>query len=815
MGSAHVLRMGPPAVVPSGERLGIVRRMTVCPRCGSANPAGNAACASCGNALAPSPGPAPRGQFKQTMLGGAGASVIPAVAPAPSAPPSPGQAGGGRPFGGTMIGGLGGGPPGPSPQPSNSSPPPGPNVPAHPAAGAPLQHQGMQRAFGGTVMGGVGPAPPAPHAAPMPAFSGATTTHGLGTANPAPTQGQRSGAHGANAGPPAHTHAPTLMSRVHGQPPTSAAAPGPAPANPAFAGTMIGVAAPGLAHAPQPSPTQPMPQSAAPSPGPAPGGAFKQTMLAGAFAPPAEHRAPNASALGAPPAGPVSTTPGAVGGAAPLPGGAAGPLQGGAAAAYQGSSLALDSAGRTMVAGATPFTEPAPAVRTVSTAPPPMLKQTVMGVALPGIAPASSAAPQISAPPVEPLRVSIPDSRRRREPAEAARVPKAALVLITVASALILAGVAFALLWEPPRPMSGKVDVTEDGGERLVLTCDDCPDGTVLKSFEMAAKTTGGRVEFVLKKGLPVGENTISVSVERPGMGRNEVVELVVPVAYRVYGDFGGLAEDPPKLRVAVQAEKGAGVLVDGKALALDAHGFGSYAIDVAEELIGAKDTVVSLERKVPYTVTTADAEAHRGEVTVRIGVTPLRVDAPGEGGIVIDTEHFMLTGRTANEGVLTVSNRPITVDATGRFSQLMNVSSVGQTNIVVRATATNHAPRTMVIRVKRVDDLANEAKVFRQRATSDYAKYGEADSASGQDVEAAGRVLESRVDNHTTVAVIEVTDGCVNEPCLARVVHGTKLAIARDDRIAAFGRVTRMVDGPRSNQRIPEVRAEFVLKEP
>ena len=50
---------------------------------------------------------------------------------------------------------------------------------------------------------------------------------------------------------------------------------------------------------------------------------------------------------------------------------------------------------------------------------------------------------------------------------------------------------------------------------------------------------------------------------------------------------------------------------------------------------------------------------------------------------MLLETSNFVLAGRTAKAGTLTVSDRPITVDPNGRFAQMMNVSAPGETTIV------------------------------------------------------------------------------------------------------------------------------------
>ena len=85
--------------------------------------------------------------------------------------------------------------------------------------------------------------------------------------------------------------------------------------------------------------------------------------------------------------------------------------------------------------------------------------------------------------------------------------------------------------------------------------------------------------------------------------------------------------------------------------------------------------------------ITEGRRRRRRGEVTLRFGIVPLRVDALGES-IVVDGETFMLSGHVEGRSC-EPSGRPITGSTPRDASQqLMNVSSVGETTIVVRAEA-------------------------------------------------------------------------------------------------------------------------------
>jgi hypothetical protein len=143
-----------------------------------------------------------------------------------------------------------------------------------------------------------------------------------------------------------------------------------------------------------------------------------------------------------------------------------------------------------------------------------------------------------------------------------------------------------------------------------------------------------------------------------------------------------------------------------------------------------------------------------------------------------------------------------------------MNVSAPGETTIVVRATSKDTAPRLFPLRVKRVDSLLREAERVRQRATSSYAAIADqAETKRGWAVALDGVSVDARTENYNTVVVMDVHGGCTHPPCLARVTYGAPFSLSAGDKFSAFGEVVGLVDGPRSGSKIPEIRADFLLK--
>jgi len=576
-----------------------------------------------------------------------------------------------------------------------------------------------------------------------------------------------------------------------------------------FRGTMIGFA---------PAPTPPAPAQPTPAAQP----------------PPAAQQAPNPKAgglrktmIGIAPLGPSGEAP-----SVPAP--------------PEAQSLAAGPTDMPSYPTPPPPPEAAPRVGPGGTLPHlPAHQKTMVGIARPGIAPLNpgQAKPTASAPtapaPIPsaagayPSAGSLPSANQvgaapspalpshphgpalrtaRAEVRHKQGIPALAAVSMVGAAGLFAAAAVVWLFYRGHGSIEARATALADGKEQLELTCSACDDGTVARLDAANATFAGHHASLALSRPLKVGENPMTVTLVSP-RGKQSFVDISVPIAFRVRGDTSGLDAPTPELRVLVNAVAGSTVTVDGKTVALNAEGEGRYVLDVSSEVTGLDASVKTLERHLPYVVTPPNGPSQTGSVSLQAGVTPLVIDAPGPA-VLLETSNFVLAGRTAKGGTLTVSDRPITVDTNGRFAQMMNVSAPGETTIIVRATNKDTAPRLFPLRVKRVDSLQREAERVRQRATSNYAAIADqAEIKRGWAVALDGVTVEARTENYNTVVVMDVQGGCTHAPCLARITYGAPYSLAQGDKFSAFGEVLGVVEGPRSGSKIPEIRADFLLK--
>lgn len=460
---------------------------------------------------------------------------------------------------------------------------------------------------------------------------------------------------------------------------------------------------------------------------------------------------------------------------------------------------------------------------------------TMLGVATPGIAPLASTAAMPGAPqgaPQPAADVQAPGAKVALKPVTIIGMPAPfvddeplpsapsrrskkgipAVVVVGIVTAIVAIGgvVLFFLLHGPP-PLAAKPAIDAQGRDVLELRCESCPDGTIVSQGDAKATMQGNAAQLVLPAPLAVGDNNVKLHIDRPGVGRDEDQSLVVPVAYRVRADLSTLAAKPPTITIRVDATPGSDVTLDDKPIALDAQGRAAYPIDVSAETEGPSVETRVLERKVSYSVTPKGGTPEKGTVSARVGVAFLRIDAPLAHAIVQD-KTVSVAGQTTPGATVSLDGKPLAVDAKGSFAGTLEVAAVGDKNLLLEATAPQLAPRRVHLTVKRVENLESEAKAFEAASPLGYdAIAGDITSKVGQKTVVEGEVLDSTVISHQTIALVETHRGCAQGHCLTRVVIGGEAQVAKGETIRVYGRVARAFTG--GGKTVPEVEADFVLK--
>jgi len=289
----------------------------------------------------------------------------------------------------------------------------------------------------------------------------------------------------------------------------------------------------------------------------------------------------------------------------------------------------------------------------------------------------------------------------------------------------------------------------------------------------------------------------VRVAIDRPASGRDESVTLPVRVAYRIRPELGTLDGDKPSIQIVVDAMEGSLVTLDGEDVPLR-DGRAAKSIDVSKEITGtSNDPAAQLSRKVSFTVTPPDGVEEKGAVAVTAPILPLALAAPGRA-VVTDRSTFVLAGQTLPGAEIVVAGRSIGVTKDGAFNQTMNVSSVGTTQVEVRARMAGRAPRIVRFGVTRVTSLETAAADFMKESPLGYgALLDDPAAAQGKPVAISGEVVEARVQGAATLMVVQVSSPACKTPpapsgdktCLVRLMQGrSDLGAQRGSAIRAYG---------------------------
>ncbi len=444
--------------------------------------------------------------------------------------------------------------------------------------------------------------------------------------------------------------------------------------------------------------------------------------------------------------------------------------------------------------------------------------KTHLGVAIPGIAPLRpgldhSQAMQL---PPEPGPLDATSLQPESAPASFAipvrlQLPRTALVLLSSATLLLAAAAAFALLWRGSSPLSAAVSSDPGGKDRIDLVCEDCPDGTLISLAGASAEVRGRKAYLTPAQPLRLGENTLTFDLARSGTGENERVEVTLPpVEYRIRPDTSSLVGDRPRLTLKLEAVPGTRARIGDAPVALDAAGVGEVTIDVGGHLIGSASDVSTFEQAVAYSIQPPSGKEYKGELKVKIGVTPLLLEAPGTD-TVTDLERFMLAGRTTKTAEVWVAGSVIPVDDQGRFAQLMSIDSVGETRVTVRASQPGLAPRFASFKLQRVKNLQTEAAARRQGAVPLARVAKDIQAHLGSTVLVKGKVEEVRADGHRTLLIVHADRDCEGRFCLARLVYGGLRKLERGANVTAIGRLQGAV-GTAGTENVPDIEVSLLL---
>jgi len=443
-------------------------------------------------------------------------------------------------------------------------------------------------------------------------------------------------------------------------------------------------------------------------------------------------------------------------------------------------------------------------------------KETLIGVAIPGIAPINPGInksreevpvenePQVFDTVDEPLTAALNAAH------PAAQRTRRYLGLSLAITAGILAAIsAVAIAWWRSTPrLVVQVRTDESGRDSLELDCQNCNDGSEIALDESSTSFKGHHASIPLKTPLKMGDNSVQLLLSRQ-RARSEKIQLSVPVEYRVTGDTSGLDETPPKLRLLFEKLPNVTVEVGGHAITFDPSGHGHFDIDVTNDLLGPSSVERPLERHVTYQVRSTSG-ATEGAVNIRTGILPLVVDSPGPL-LVTDREEFKLCGTSTPNVRIDVAGLGIGVDGSGHFCHAMIIKEVGKFAIWITANAKGFAPRKIQRVIERSSNLSAYAKKLYGEVPHEFEKSTTLASESGNALFAiSGTIIELSESPPITRMLLQLGTRR-DAQGFVRVVASNQPALPAGHMVTVFGQVSGTLKGP-DGRDMRELSAAFIV---
>ena len=435
-------------------------------------------------------------------------------------------------------------------------------------------------------------------------------------------------------------------------------------------------------------------------------------------------------------------------------------------------------------------------------------KGTLIGVAIPGIAPIK---PGIEKPAVvEPTpRVSDAPKPVSRPPAPTA-LPRRYLALALTVTAAFFGLVTLLSVWwwrsTPRLTVTAKTD--EAGKDSLELECGNCDDGSRIALGGVAASFRNRRAALALNQPLHMGDNVVSLELSRRG-ARRETIQLKVPVDFRVVGDITGIEAATPKLRLIVDKSASVTFEVEGQPLTFNAAGHGQFELDVTRDVTGQATSEMPLQKRISYIARTPSGEVH-GAASMRIGIVPLLIEAPGPL-LITDRNEFKLCGNTMPGAAVDVAGLKLEVTKDGRFCHPMLIRELGKFSIWVTASAKGFAPRKVERTIERNADLLAYGKKVYKELSHELTKAEPANEKSrGSLIAVTGNIVELSDNPPMTRLLLQLGSRRTPEG-LVRVVASNQGHYSAGQQVTVFGQVTGSLSGP-DGRDIPEISAAFLI---
>jgi hypothetical protein len=396
-------------------------------------------------------------------------------------------------------------------------------------------------------------------------------------------------------------------------------------------------------------------------------------------------------------------------------------------------------------------------------------------------------------------------------PERASKRPSRALPIAAILFATLLllaagAAIAYFAVGEEGPVVRASV-LSSAAGETIRIEVPGAPDGTRVRFQGQEAPIAAGRAELALAPdSLHIGENLFALDVVSPD-GTARSIDVSLRVSYRVRADLSAVSSDPPIARVLVDAPGARSVTVDGEAIELDANGAA-----IREIPLDAGSALV--ERNIAYRIEMPNEPASEGTLRIRVPVATLQLDRPGRD-VVTDRESVEIAGAVHANARVSIDGASVPVTE-GRFVQRFALPEVRTYEPRIVASEAGKAPHALSIRIRRVADLAAEARSFEADPELDYARLQQNPAIyRGQNIAIEGRVYNVTVSEGRTVLQMLARECPSGQRCPLWVTYPAATDITADEWVRVLGTVAGEQQFRSESNRVltvPRVDATFVL---
>jgi hypothetical protein len=439
-------------------------------------------------------------------------------------------------------------------------------------------------------------------------------------------------------------------------------------------------------------------------------------------------------------------------------------------------------------------------------------KGTLMGVALPGIAPTHEPTPppQFAPPPPyvppPPPAPATPSGRFDELPAGVPKSSRAPAIILGLIALLSIAGAlvyVFVLRQSGPPPLTSSIE-GDSNAPKLAIKCATCPDGSTIDLGSKNATFTGGAATIALApKDLKVGPNVFKGKLVPKGKSPQDV-ELDVAIPFLVHPSLAPLEKGESKVDVVFDLAD------DQKAVVIDGEKLKGKTYELA--IPAPSDEARVFDKTLSYEVQPKEGTPMKGSLKLSIPYASLRVGLPGRRPFAIG-EELEVSGHTAAGGTVTVNEETtLTADDAGLFKGKVKVAADTK-ELKLRAFAGKLAPREVTVPIAHAKDAAEVYKILKDEAKTPFAKIAEKPEDNiGAVVSTKITVAQTGEEDGRPIAVGDAK--CAEDKCpVVRVLLPPGASAAKGDVLEVLGVVARAVPVEQGKASAVEIDASILIR--